>query len=141
MESLGVEPSHENGVREEKETLRIIEEDPLKQVYTHLQSLTSRTVAGQAVLYHARYDGLSFTDDVVIGKAEGVSYLVQNAIDYYDSASTKNITQRLLNLYYGTIALMEAEMLIYGEQYSILSEIEMSQYLVMEWLPLEKLIA
>lgn len=124
MEFLGVEPSQEEGVREEKEKLRIIEENPLQQIYAHLQSLTSRTVAKQAVLYHARHDGLSFTDDVVNGKAEGVSYLVQNAIDYYDNAATRNITQRLLNLYYGTIALMEAEMLIYGEQYSMLSEIE-----------------
>lgn len=124
MEFLGVESSHEESMREEKETLRIIEEDPLQQIYTHLQSLTSRTVARQAVLYHARHDGLSFTDDVVIGKAEGVSYLVQNAIDYYDNAATSNMTQRLLNLYYGTIALMEAEMLVYGEQYSVLSEIE-----------------
>lgn len=124
MEFLGVEPSQEESVREEKEKLRIIEENPLQQIYAHLQSLTSRTVAKQTVLYHARHDGLSFTDDVIDGKAEGVSYLVQNAIDYYDNAATRNITQRLLNLYYGTIALMEAEMLIYGEQYSMLSEIE-----------------
>lgn len=124
MEFLGVEPSLEENVRLEKETLRIIEEDPLQQIYTHLQSLTSRTVAKQTVLYHARHDGFSFTDGEVNGKAEGVSYLVQNAIDYYDNAATSNMTQRLLNLYYGTIALMEAEMLVYGKHYSVLSEIE-----------------
>lgn len=124
MEFLGVEPSQEGSVKEERETLRIIEEDPIQQIYAHLQSLTSRTVANQAVMYHAGRDGLTFTDDVVSAKAKGVSYLVQNAIDYYDNAATRNMTQRLLNLYYGTIALMEAEMLISGEQYSMLSEIE-----------------
>lgn len=50
--------------------------------------------------------------------------MVQNAIDYYDSAATKNLTQRMLNLYYGTIAFMEAEMLMKGNQYKELSEIE-----------------
>ena len=55
---------------------------------------------------------------------EGVSYLVQNAIDYFDNASTENLTQRMLNLYYGTLALMEAEMLVYGSTYKKLGEIE-----------------
>lgn len=124
MELLGEEPSKMGEPREEQEIIHIIEENPIQQIYTHLQSLTSRYVAKQAVLYHAGNRGTVLSEEVVNAKAEGVSYLVQNAIDYYDNASTENITQRLLNLYYGTIALMEAEMLMYGHQYSQLSEIE-----------------
>ena len=124
MEMLGEEPSGEEKASKEPETIRIIEENPLQQIYTHLQSLTSRSVAKQAVLYHASKRATALSNEVVEAKAEGVSYLVQNAIDYYDNAETGNMTQRLLNLYYGTIALMEAEMLIYGTQYSELSEIE-----------------
>lgn len=124
MEFLGISHSCKEEVKKEEEVLRIIEEDPLQQIYTHLQSLTSKTFVKKVVLFHASCADLTFTDDVVNAKAEGVSYLVQNAIDYYDNAATRNMTQRLLNLYYGTLALMEAEMLICGEQYSRLSEIE-----------------
>ena len=107
-----------------KETIRIIEENPLQQVYTHLQALTSKIVAKQSVVRHANRNGVTLAQNVIESKAEGVSYLVQNAIDYYANATTSNITQRMLNLYYGTIALMEAEMLIYGTEYSRLAEIE-----------------
>lgn len=124
MEMLGAEPSIIDEPEKEPDTIRIIEENPLQQIYTQLQSLTSRSVAKQAVLCHASNEGIELPEDVINAKAEGVSYLVQNAIDYYDNAAMGNITQRLLNLYYGTIALMEAEMLIYGTQYTKLSEIE-----------------
>ena len=124
MEFLGVESAITAGKTKNREIISIIEENPLQQIYTHLQSLTSKTVARQAVLYHARYRNSQFTQDEVGSKAEGVSYLIQNAIDYYDNAETGNITQRMLNLYYGTIALMEAEMLIYGDRYKRLGEIE-----------------
>lgn len=124
MEFLGVKPLEEAPIILERQILRIIEENPLQQIYTHLQSLTSKTFTKKVVLSHASRCGTPLTNNVVNAKAEGVSYLVKNAIDYYDNAATENMTQRLLNLYYGTLALMEAEMLIYGEQYAGLSEIE-----------------
>lgn len=64
---------------------------------------------------------------------EGVSYLVQNAIDYFDNASTENLTQRMLNLYYGTLALMEAEMLVYGSTYKSWEKLRRLPGMVMEW--------
>lgn len=124
LEYLGVESFVCNNNKREREIINIIEENPLQQIYTHLQSLTSNIVAKQAVKYHAKYKNYQFSHDVIESKAEGVSYLIQNAIDYYDNAATGNITQRMLNLYYGTIALMEAEMLIYGDKYTRLAEIE-----------------
>ena len=124
MELLGAEPSTTEEPKRERSIIRIIEENPLQQIYTHLQSFTSRAVAQNAVLHHIKNSEIDLPDGVINAKATGVSYLVQNAIDYYDNAATRNMTQRLLNLYYGTIALMEAEMLIYGPQYSSLSEIE-----------------
>lgn len=106
------------------DVIHIIEENPLEQIYTQLRALTSQTVARKAVELHAHNQKINLDNEIIESKAKGVSYLVQNAIDYYDSASTENMTQRMLNLYYGTIALMEAEMLIYGEQYKELAEIE-----------------
>ncbi|MDO5140414.1 MAG: hypothetical protein Q4D40_02990 [Eubacteriales bacterium] len=121
MEFLGIQPRETSNVPPAKESFRIIDENPLEQIYTHLRSLTSKSVAKQAVLYRG---GDDIPEPVLNKKAEGVSYLVQNAIDYYDSAATNNMTQRLLNLYYGTLALMEAEMLIHGDRYTELAEIE-----------------
>ena len=125
-----IEPASEGVVTKrsaggsKSDVIHIIEENPLEQIYTQLRALTSKTVARKAVELHACKQKIELDEDDIIRKAEGVSYLVQNAIDYYDSASTENMTQRMLNLYYGTIALMEAEMLISGDQYKELSEIE-----------------
>lgn len=102
----------------------IIEENPPEQIYTQLRALTSREVAEKTV---ERYDGVlrtGLSEEEIRWKAEGVSCLVQNAIDYFENASTENLTQRMLNLYYGTLALMEAEMLVYGSGYKKLEEIE-----------------
>ena len=130
LEFLGVQNSEEvqehakekrGGSRGE---IHIIEENPLEQIYTQLRALTSRAVAAKSV---ERYAGVLHTElskEEAESKAEGVSYLVQNAIDYFDNASTENLTQRMLNLYYGTLALMEAEMLVYGSTYKKLGEIE-----------------
>lgn len=104
--------------------IHIVEENPLEQIYTQLRALTSKTVSRKAVELHARKQNMDFDEKIINSKAEGVSYLVQNAIDYYDSAVTENLTQRMLNLYYGTISLMEAEMLVYGDEYRALGEIE-----------------
>lgn len=116
--------SNQNEEKKKSEHIFIVEENPLKQIYTQLRALTSKTVAGKAVELHASKLGIELDQETKNSKAEGVAYLVQNAIDYYDSAATENLTQRMLNLYYGTLALMEAEMLVSGEQYRSLSEIE-----------------
>lgn len=123
-ESEGTQESVREIGRKDGEHIYIIEENPMEQIYTQLRALTSREVAEKSV---ERYDSILHTElseeDIKL-KAEGVSYLVQNAIDYFDNASTENLIQRMLNLYYGTLALMEAEMLIYGSTYKRLGEIE-----------------
>lgn len=57
-------------------------------------------------------------------KAEGISYLVQNACDYFDNAINQNFTQRLLNLYYGTLSFVEAEILATANKYTNLKTVE-----------------
>ena len=105
LELLGIETLSEDAGRNEQEQLgyiTIIEENPLEQIYTQLRALTSHTVARKSVEQHAQRLQMNLSEEVIGCKAQGVSYLVQNAIDYYDSASTENMTQRMLNLYYGT---------------------------------------
>lgn len=135
MEFLGVPPDDAEVSEEESgqhvvdtqksaDVIHIVEENPSEQIYTQLRALTSKAVVAKAVEFHAQRRKETLSEAVVSSKARGISYLVQNAIDYYDSASTENLTQRMLNLYYGTIAFMEAELLIYGERYKELSEVE-----------------
>lgn len=120
MKHLGAEPIKNPHFRRSKKSIHIIEEDPLRQIYTHLNALTSRTVAEETIRNHV--SGL--TEEEYRNKAEGVTQLVHNAIDYYNNASTENIIQRLLNLYYGTVCFMEAEMLATGNKYKNLLDIE-----------------
>ena len=128
MELLGISPAIKKNISKKElsriDTIRIIEENPLEQIYTQLRALTSKSVARKAVKRHDVERGTNLSAEVMDSKAEGISHLVQNAIDYYSSASTENMIQRMLNLYYGTIAFMEAEMLVYGEEYNDLSAIE-----------------
>lgn len=108
----------------EEKTIHIIEENPIEQIYTQLRALTSNTIVEGIIKRHSKNKELFISEEMVKNKAKGVTYLIQNAIDYYDNASTQNMTQRMLNLYYGSIAFMEAEMLIYGDDYSDLESIE-----------------
>ena len=128
MELLGVSPVITNPILKKEvsrdDTIRIIEENPLEQIYTQLRALTSKSVAYKAVKRHDSEHETNLSTGAMESKAEGISHLVQNAIDYYNNASTENMTQRMLNLYYGTIAFMEAEMLAYGNEYENLSAIE-----------------
>ena len=66
----------------------------MEQIYTQLQALTSKAIALKSVEYHMLKQGIELEKSVKEKKAEGVAYLVQNAIDYYDSAATKNLTQQ-----------------------------------------------
>lgn len=127
MELMGcspiINPTQKKSFSREN-TIKIIEENPLEQIYTQLRALTSKSVAYKAVERHDKEKNTHLSPEIMDSKAVGVSHLIQNAIDYYSSASTENMTQRMLNLYYGTIAFMEAEMIVYGGKYKNLSKIE-----------------
>ena len=93
LELLGAEPLPVDvscDEQEKTEYITIIEENPLEQIYTQLCALTSLTVARKSVEYHTQRLHMNLSEEVIEYKAQGVSYLVQNAIDYYDSASTEN---------------------------------------------------
>lgn len=49
MKYLGTEPINDSSIRHSHKTIHIIEEDPLKQIYIHLNALTSRTVAEETI--------------------------------------------------------------------------------------------
>lgn len=110
--------------RQVSDVIRIVEENPLEQIIAQLRALTSAGVAKKSVQYHAELNGDSLSEEIIDKKAAGVAFLVQNALDYYEKAPLENLTHRMLNLYYGTLAFMEAEMLIKGVHYQDLAHIE-----------------
>lgn len=96
-------------------------ENPLQQLWTMIKTLRSSCVCEKVI--NRKLDN-TYSPDIVRTKAQGVSFLIQNACDYFEVASKNNLTQRLLNLYYGTLAFIEAEILINSETYHSLDDIE-----------------
>jgi hypothetical protein len=67
-------------------------------------------------------DRISETD--LSSKAEGVAFALRNATDYFSASQTRNVSQRVLNLYYDTMAFAFAEMLASPAGPTSLAQIE-----------------
>ncbi|PMX32774.1 hypothetical protein C1Y20_33780, partial [Pseudomonas sp. FW301-21B01] len=55
--------------------------------------------------------GLELDSNTIKSKADGLAYALRNASDYFQASDHRNVSQRVLNLYYGTLAFAFAEML------------------------------
>ena len=110
-------------VNEEKsisDIIRISGENPSEQVWTMLKMLRSAQVCKKVITSR----NTKLPSEQIESKSMGLAFLIQNACEYFESANEQNTTQRLLSLYYGTLAFMEADMLINSPMYSGLNEIE-----------------
>lgn len=95
-------------------------ENPSEQYWMLIKALKSSEVCKRFLI--ERHPELS--PELIDSKSKGVAFLMQNACDYFDSAQTQNLTQRLLNLYYGTLAFVEADILMNSTQYADLKAVE-----------------
>lgn len=95
-------------IHKKPDIIRMLSDNPSEQVMMLLQSLTSKEIAIE--ILKDKFNNIEISDEIVFSKAEGISLLIQNAIDYFNS-DKENLTKRLLNLYYGTVAFIEAEIL------------------------------
>ncbi len=95
-------------------------ENPSEQYWMLIKALKSSEVCKRFLI--ERYPELS--SELIESKSKGVAFLMQNSCDYFDSAQTQNLTQRLLNLYYGTLAFIEADILMNSDQYVDLKAVE-----------------
>ncbi len=95
-------------------------ENPSEQCWMLINSLKSTEICKRYI--SQRFENLPF--EVINSKAEGISFLIQNVSDYYSIAQSQNITQRLLNLYYGTLSFMEADILMNSIEYNDLQSVE-----------------
>ena len=90
---------------------RLTAENPIESVITRLQQFTSETLAARLVSRRAQTEDVDMTSDVVAAKAIGIAFLMRNALDYVASARRDQLNMRVLGLYYGSMALAQAEML------------------------------
>ncbi len=103
---------------------RIQSENPLHTVWIHLRQLESVTLAKRNIARRSKADSLELSDTAITTKGEGVAFALRNASDYFRSAEGRNMNQRILNLYYGTLAFAFAEMLASPKGPATLAEIE-----------------
>jgi hypothetical protein len=102
----------------------LLAEAPIDAIWLRLRQLTSVTLASKLVSARASANGVSLDASVTRSKAEGVSFSLRNAIDYFQAAGARNVSQRVLNLYYGSMAFVFAEMLAGPKGAVALAEIE-----------------
>ena len=102
----------------------ILTEEPIKAVWLRIRQLHSVTLAKKLIAARAQEAGAALTEDEIDRKAEGVSYATRNAYDYFLAKDAAPVSQRVLNLYYGSLAFASAEMLASPTGSKTLEEIE-----------------
>ena len=111
--SKRVEPDRSPPVtpRKKAKVLRLTAENSLEAVITRLQQFASVKLAAKLVERRAEKEGTSMSPETTNSKAKGIAYSMSSALDYIVSTSSDKLNKRVLSLYYGTMALAQAEML------------------------------
>ncbi len=104
----------------------LLTEEPIKAVWLRLRQLQSVTLARKLISERCQQDGVALNQEQITRKAEGISYSIRNAYDYFLTHEASPVSQRVLNLYYGSLAFGFAEMLAAPTGSQTLEEIEAS---------------
>lgn len=99
-------------------------EEPIQAIWLRLRQFQSVSLAKKLVEARAQKEGIDLDSRVIRSKAEGVAYSLRNASDYFQTKEVRNLSQRILNLYYGSMAFATAEMLALPKGQASLAEIE-----------------
>lgn len=102
----------------------LLSEEPVEAIWLRLRQLTSVTLARKLVATRAADEGIPLDGDVVRTKAEGLAFSLRNATEYFKTRDGQNVSQRVLNLYYGSMAFAFSEMLASPNGPASLTEIE-----------------
>ncbi len=89
----------------------LLSEEPIEAIWLRLRQYQSVTLAKKLIKERAHRENVELDDDSVRSKAEGVAFALRNASDYFHAPEVRNVSQRVLNLYYGSLAFAFAEML------------------------------
>ena len=90
---------------------RLTAENPLDAVIARLQQFTSETLARKLVQRRAEAESNPLALAAAEAKATGVAYSMRSALDYIVTTPRDPLNKRVLGLYYGSMALAQAEML------------------------------
>ncbi len=104
----------------------LLSEEPIDAIWLRLRQLTSVSLARKLVAARAANEAVALDDEVIRTKAEGLAFSLRNASDYFRMRDGQNVSQRVLNLYYGAMSFAFAEMLAAPEGPAGLAEIEKS---------------
>jgi hypothetical protein len=104
----------------------LLSEAPIEAIWLRIRQLQSVTLAKKLVERRTLAEGIELEASVIQSKAEGLAYALRNASDYFQAKEGRNVSQRVLNLYYGSLAFAFAEMLAAPHGSKTLTEIENS---------------
>ncbi len=102
----------------------LLSEEPIEAIWLRLRQLTSVTLARKLVATRGAHESVPLDNEVVRTKAEGLAFSLRNASDYFKTRDGQNVSQRVLNLYYGSMAFAFSEMLAAPKGPASLAEIE-----------------
>ena len=97
--------------RERPRVRRLTAENPLDAVIARLQQFTSETLARKLVERRADAENIALAPTSAESKATGVAFSMRSALDYMVATPHDALNKRVLGLYYGSMALAQAEML------------------------------
>lgn len=102
----------------------LLSDEPIEAVWLRLRQLQSVTLARKMIEARAVAEHVDLDADSLHSKAQGVAYALRNASDYFQARDGQTFSQRVLNLYYGSLAFAFAEMLADPHGAKALSDIE-----------------
>ncbi|WP_445147378.1 YaaC family protein [Dyella sp. Tek66A03] len=106
------------------EPRRFLSETPIDAIWARLSQLRSATLARKMIAQRALVERVTLDANDIASKGEGVAFAVRNAIDYFAPKETHNVSQRVLNLYYGSLSFAFAELLASPKGSRTLAELE-----------------
>jgi hypothetical protein len=104
----------------------LLSEAPVEAIWLRLRQLQSVTLAQRMIRERAGRDNIELDAVTIRSKAEGVAYALRNASDYYRTRDIASVSQKVLNLYYGSLAFAFAEILASPTGISTLTGLENS---------------
>jgi hypothetical protein len=102
----------------------LLADEPIEAIWLRLRQLQSVTLARKMIEARAVAEHVGLDDDALQSKAQGVAYALRNASDYFQVKDGQTFSQRVLNLYYGSLSFAFAEMLAAPRGAKALSDIE-----------------
>jgi hypothetical protein len=102
----------------------LLADEPIEAIWLRLRQLQSVTLARKMIEARALAESIELDTDSLQSKAQGVAYALRNASDYFQAKDGQTFSQRVLNLYYGSLSFAFAEMLAAPRGAKALSDIE-----------------